>query len=148
MRDRIVAFFNWRFEVGEPEELREFTFWLEAECLDLDWRLDTYVKILDVGQPDDWSISIALDMLNGMLESHTAKVVECFIKMVDAINQGERIYIDADKAKPILKAGLDSEDESICENGERARETLLRAGYSDFLDILSGNCHIRMCRSP
>ena len=135
LRNRIVAFFNWRFEVGEPEELKEFTFWLEAECLDPDWRLDTYAKILDVGQPDDWSISIALDMLNEMLESHTAKVVKCFIKMVDAINQGERIYIDADKAKPILKAGLNSKDESICENAERAQENLLRAGYSSFLDI-------------
>ena len=135
LRDRIFDLFNWRLEQKEPEELREFTFWLEAECLDPDWRLDTYVKILDVGQPDDWSISIALDILNEMLESHTAKVVECFIKMVDAINQGKRIYIDADKAKPILKAGLDSEDESVYKNAERAQENLLRAGYSSFLDI-------------
>ena len=42
--------------------------------------------------------------------------------MVDAISQGERIYIDTDKAKPILKTGLNSEDEGIRENAERARE--------------------------
>ena len=135
LRDRIFDLFNWRLEQKEPEELQKIAFWLEAECLDPDWRLDTYSKILDVGQPDDWSISIALDMLNGMLESHTAKVVECFAKMVDAINQSERIYIDADKAKPILKAGLNSKDESICENAKRAQENLLSAGYSSFLDI-------------
>ncbi len=135
LRDRIFAFFYWRLEQKEPEELQKIAFWLEAECLDPDWRLDTYSKILDVGQPDDWSISIALDMLNGMLESHTAKVIECFAKMVDAINQDERIYIDADKAKPILKAGLDSEDESVRENAERARENLLNAGRYGFLDI-------------
>ena len=70
-----------------------------------------------------------------MLESHTAKVVECFAKITDAIDQGARIYIDADKAKPILKAGLDSEDESVRENAERARETLLSAGRYGFLDI-------------
>ena len=98
LRDRIFAFFDWRLEVGEPKELRAFTFWLEAECLDPNWRLDAYAKILDVGQPDNWSTSIVLDMLNGLLESHTAKVVECFAKMIDAIDQGARIYIDADKA--------------------------------------------------
>ena len=70
-----------------------------------------------------------------MLESHTAKVFECFAKMVDAIDQNDTIYIDADKAKAILKAGLDSEDENVRENAERARENLLRAGRYGFLDI-------------
>ncbi len=135
LRDRIFAFFDWRLEQKEPEELQKIAFWLEAECLDPDWRLDAYAIILDVGQPDDWSISSALDMLNGMLESHTAKVVECFAKITDAIDQGARIYINTDKAKPILKAGLDSEDESVRKNAERARETLLNAGCYGFLDI-------------
>ena len=135
LRNRIFAFFDWRLEQKEPEELQKIAFWLEAECLDPDWRLDAYSKILDISLPNNWSISIALDMLNGMLESHTAKVLECFAKITDAIDQGERIYIDADKAKPILKAGLNSEDEGIRENAERARETLLRAGRYNFLDI-------------
>ncbi len=135
LRDRIVAFFDWRFEVKEPEELQLFTFWLEAECLDPDWRLDAYSKILDVSQPDSRSIFFGLDMLNEMLESHTAKVVECFAKITDSIDQSGRIYIDADKAKPILKAGLNSEDESVYKNAERAQETLLSAGYHGFLDI-------------
>ncbi len=134
--DRITTFFDWRFEVGEPEELQKIALWLEAECLDPDWRLDAYTKILDVSQIDSGSISIVLDILDEMLESHTAKVVECFAKMTDAIDQNDTIYIDADKAKSILKAGLDSEDESsIRENAERARETLLRAGRHGFLDI-------------
>lgn len=135
LRDRIFAFFDWRLEQKEPEELQKIAFWLEAECLDPDWRLEAYSKILDVGQPDNRSIFFGLDMLNGMLKSHTAKVVECFAKITDAINQGERIYIDADKAKPILKAGLENEDESVRENAEHARENLLSAGRYDFLDI-------------
>ena len=133
--DRIVAFFDWRLEQKEPEELRTIAFWIEAEYLDSDWRLDAYDKILDVGPLDHMGNSSLLTVLNEMLESHTAKVVECFAKMVDAINQGERIYIDADKAKPILKAGLDSEDENVRENAERAQETLLSAGRYNFLDI-------------
>ena len=135
LRDRIFAFFDWRLEQKEPEELQLFSFWLEAECLDPDWRLDAYAKILDVSQPDSRSIFWGLDMLNGMLESHTAKVVECFAKITDAINHGEGFYIDADKAKPILKAGLNSKDENVRENAERARETLLNAGRYGFLDL-------------
>jgi hypothetical protein len=38
LTDRIIAFFDWRFETAEPLELQEFTFWLEAECLGSDWR--------------------------------------------------------------------------------------------------------------
>ena len=135
LRDRIFAFFDWRLEQKESEELQKIAFWLEAECLDPDWRLDAYAKILDVSQPDNRSIFFGLDMLNGMLESHTVKVVECFAKITDVIDQGARIYIDPDKAKPILKAGLNSEDESIRENAERAQETLLSAGRYNFLDL-------------
>ena len=70
-----------------------------------------------------------------MLDSHTAKVVECFAKMTDYIDQNDSFYIDTDEAKPILKAGLNSGDEGIRENAERARENLLRAGRYGFLDI-------------
>ena len=133
--DRIVEFFDWRLEQKEPEELQKIAFWLETEYLDPDWRLDAYAKILDVTPPDNWSISIVLDMLNGMLESYTAKVVECFAKITDTIDQGDIIYLDTDEAKSILKAGLDSEDESVRENAERAQETLLSTGRDSFLDL-------------
>ena len=133
--DRTIAFFDWRLEQKEPEELRKIAFWLEAEYLDPDWRLDAYAKILDVGPLDHMGNSSLLTVLNEMLESHTAKVIECFAKITDAIDQGEGFYIDADKAKPILKAGLDSEDESVYKNAERAQETLLRAERYGFLDI-------------
>ena len=133
--DRTIAFFDWRLEQKEPEELRKIAFWLEAEYLEPDWQLDAYAKILDVGPLGHMGNSSILTVLNEMLESHTAKVVECFAKMVDAIDQGARIYIDPNKAKPILKAGLENEDERVRENAERARENLLSAGRYDFLDI-------------
>ena len=49
LTDRVIAFFDWRLEAAEPLELQEFTFWLEAECLDPEWRLRSYAKILDLG---------------------------------------------------------------------------------------------------
>ena len=133
--DRTIAFFDWRLEQKEPEELRKIALWLEAEYFDPDWRLDAYAKILDVGPLGSMGISSILTILSGMLESHTAKVVACFAKITDAIDQGERIYIGTEEAKAILKAGLENEDESVYKNAERARETLLNAGRYGFLDL-------------
>ena len=46
--DRIIDFFEWRFKQRKPTELQNFTPWLEAECLEAEWRLDTYSEILNV----------------------------------------------------------------------------------------------------
>ena len=134
--DRIVAFFDWRLEQKEPEELQKIAYCLEAECFDPDWRLDTYAKILDAGPLDGMGSTSVLTVLNEMLGSHTEKVVECFAKITDTLNQGESIYIGTDEeAKAILRAGLDSENESIREKAEQAQENLLNAGRYGFLDI-------------
>jgi hypothetical protein len=44
------------------------------------------------------------------------------------------MYISAEEAKPILKAGLSAEAAQVRENAERARENLLRVGRFDFLE--------------
>ena len=134
LKDRIIQFFEWRLEVGEATELKQFTFWMEAECLEPEWRLDAYSRILDIVASKDMRIFGALKTLEAMLPDHTAKVVECFAKITEhALKHGT--YIPwTDQAKIILKAGLESGDESVRENAERARENLLRGGRFDFLD--------------
>jgi len=135
LTDRIIAFFDWRFEAAEPIELQEFTFWLEAECLDPDWRLQSYSKILDLGRGKDVGLSLQVRALNKLLPNHLALVVECFAKITDAMDQGAHMYVSADEAKPILRAGLNVNDPQVRENAERARENLLRGGRFDFLDV-------------
>ena len=135
LADRIIAFFDWRFEAAEPTELQEFTFWLEAECLDPDWRLQSYSKILDLGRAKDVGLSLQLKVLHKLLSNHLALVVECFVKITDTLDQGTLMYISADEAKPILKAGLNAADTQVCENAERAKDNLLRLGRFDYLDV-------------
>ena len=135
LADRIIAFFDWRFEAAEPLELQEFTFWLEAECLDSDWRLQAYSKILDLGLGNNVGLFIQVRALNNLLPNHLALVVECFSKITDIMDQSTQMHISADDGKPILKAGLGAEDEQIRENAERARENLLRLGRFDYLDL-------------
>jgi hypothetical protein len=133
--DRVITFFDWRFEASEPLELQEFTFWLEAECFDPDWRLQSYSKILDLSRGKDVGLSLQVRALNKLLPDHLAFVVECFAKITDAMDQGTQMYISANEAKPILKAGLNAKDPQVSENAERARENLLQLGRFDYLDV-------------
>ncbi|HCF93939.1 MAG TPA: hypothetical protein DEW46_02660 [Verrucomicrobia bacterium] len=135
LTDRIISFFEWRFEAAVPLELQEFTFWLEAECLGSDWRLQSYSKILDLVRGKDVGLSHEVSSLNKLLPNHLALVVECFAKITDTQDQDTQMYISADEAKPILKAGLTAEDPLVRENAERARENLLRLGRFDYLDV-------------
>jgi hypothetical protein len=132
LKNRIIAFFEWRLEVEEPCELRQFAFWLQANCLDAKWRLEAYSKILAVCEGE--SVSIRLKTLSEMIPDHTAKVVECFAKLTNKIKNND-IYIAAEDAKIILKAGFKSSDESVRQNAERAHENLLREGRFDLLDL-------------
>ena len=132
--DRAIAFFDWRFDVGEPLELQEFSFWLEAECLTPKWRLRSYSKILALGGSINAGLSMEIGTLHKLLSDHLSLVVECFAKITNAMDQDKHLYISVDEASPILKAGLNSEDSQVRENAEHARENLLRVGRFDFLD--------------
>lgn len=133
---KIIDFFDWRLKQQEPSELKEFTFWLEAECLDSEWRLTSLSKILDVCRPTGTKVSIQVDDLREMLKDHTALVVECFAKLTDiAVRTDESILFQTDTAKPILQAGLHFGDKEVQENAKRAHENLLKCGYSDLLDL-------------
>ena len=134
LKNKCIQFFDWRLEVGETMELQKFSFWLEAKCLETEWRLDAYLKILDVSQTKGLRISRDLGALCGMLADHTGKVVECFAKLTDRL-KNDTIFFKTDNARTILKAGLENSDESVRQNAERARENLLRDGRFEFLDI-------------
>ena len=135
LKKRGIEFFDWRFQKKEPSELNKFSFWLEAQCLDADWRLMSYSKILDIGGPENISIFSQMNTLRGMLEDNTALVVECFAKLTDfVVKNRSTFYIQPDKAKPILQAGLNSEDAAVRANATQAQENLLKDGRFDFLD--------------
>ena len=69
-----------------------------------------------------------------MFLDRPAQVLECFTKLTDGIKDNN-IYILAEEAKTILKAGLNSSDERVRQNAERARENLLRKSRFDLLEL-------------
>ena len=134
LKDKILAFFDWRLEVGESTELKQFSFWLKADCLDAEWRLDSYSTILDFCRAEDVEIATQVDALCDMLPSHTAKVVECFTKLTKGIGENN-ICIYTEQAKAILQAGFKSSDDTVRQNAVNTHENLLRVGRSDLLDL-------------
>lgn len=135
LEHRIIKFFDWRLEKKELSELREFTFWLQAEGLDPEWRLRSYSSTLDVSGSVDIGIFGQVKALRGMLGKHTPRVVACFAKLVDHAVEGDNTnYIASDEARPILRAGLDSDDANVRQYAKQAREKLLRRGHLDLLD--------------
>ena len=141
-KERILAFFEWRLEVGEPSELQKFVNWLEAECLEAEWRLNAYSRILDLLQKrgvDQWTnlsapMSFhAIHSMRKMLPMATGGVVECFAKLTDSMRGGV-VYLRIGDSKAILSAGLDHEEEKVREIAREARENLLRSGYLSVMD--------------
>lgn len=133
--NRSMAYFDWRREAAESQELQQFTYWLSAECLDPEWRLKSYSKILDLLQTKGIGAAIEVKTLNTMLNEHLQLVVECFRKITDTLREGSRFYVSADEIKPILKAGLSSGHPEIRKDAEAARENLLRFGRFDLMDM-------------
>ena len=132
--DRIIDYFDWRLQVKEPVELKQFNSWLEAKCLAAHWRLDACAKVLEVCKTKGVSIILPIDALCEMLPDCTAKVVACFARLTDDIGD-DNIYIYTDEAITILSAGLGSSDHDVLQNAERARENLLRIGRFDLMEL-------------
>lgn len=131
---RALAYFDWRFEAAEPQELQEFTFWLQAECFNSYWRLQSYSKILSLGGVNNIGLFLQVSALKKLLQTDLALVVECFAKITDTLDQSSQMYIRAEEAKPILEAGLASDVLQAKEDAMRARENLLKLGRFDFWD--------------
>ena len=138
---RLMGYFEWRLSAKVPEELREFSFWLEAKCLEVELRTNSYLRILDVsgvlvmetGKPRYAAIHTI--SLCEMLPDHSKEVIECFSKLVATIPSQDLIYIPPDEAKSILVAGFRLDNDEAIQQAEDTRETLLRAGHFELSEL-------------
>ena len=140
LTDLIEEFFDWRCEEKEPSELIKFSFWLEAECLDLEWRLRSYLKIINLTQDnsDDESgfqILTGIRTLKDLLPDHPRLVIKCLAKISEQINVDNRPSIPSSDMIHILKVGLASEDHQILEDAKNAQENFLSVGFITTEDL-------------
>ena len=81
----ITDFFDWRYDVGDAEELEGFLSWLEASHLDSAWKLEACSKVLDIYKMKSEAAYIWTSMLHRVLPNNTERVVECFAKIVKGL---------------------------------------------------------------
>ena len=135
LKQRLLDFFEWRLAAGNSKELGGFFWWLEAECLEAEWRLESFSRVLNATKGStSQAVSLIARALEELLPGHTSKVVECFARLTDTPNDST-FYVGTETAKRIIRAGLDSGDEDAKSNATRARENLLRKGYFDLLNL-------------
>jgi hypothetical protein len=135
VRDRCKAFFESRLRAENSEELKEFTFWMEAKCLDVAWRLNALSRTLDVTKGRNRSASTLIESLGKLLPAHPDLVVGCFAKLIEGALSQPHFYIRPEHIKPILKTGLASRNENTAEAAKFALDNLLKAGRSEFLNL-------------
>jgi hypothetical protein len=132
---KCLIFFEWRYKQKELKELREYSFWIDADCLDPKWRLKSFLKILKFGAVRDDLSYIALEVLDKFKEDHTDLVFECLSKLADHVPKEDYIYLQTSRVKPILAFGLENSSEAIRELAEQIRENFLKVGRFEFLNI-------------
>lgn len=135
IKQRCESFFEYRLSVGNGEELEQFMFWLEAECLDPEWRLRAFLRALDVAKGSNRMSSMFIEGLSNLLTGFPDLVVECFAKLSARALGENYFYLQPEKAKPILRTGLASKNPKTVEAAKKAQENLLRAGHSEYLNL-------------
>ena len=97
--------------------------------------LDTsYSKILDLEFPPGTLIYGEMQSLARLLSSQPALVVECFAKLTEKMGP-QTSQISTESASSIIVAGLASGSSQVREAAQRARESLLRKGRFEFLQL-------------
>src|SRR5207244_2641635 len=108
LKERCKAFFEFRLQARDAQELQEFMFWLEARSLEPEWRLNAYLRTLEVTKGKGQHTTIFIENLNKLLPEQPQLVVECFARLTEAALGEGYFYIQSDEAMPILAAGLKS----------------------------------------
>ena len=114
--------------------MSNFSLWLDAECLDEGWRLRSYSRMLDKGATPGTRIYGEVESLLRLLARNPALVLECFAKLMGRM-ENQALEVRTESAQSILLAGLRSEIPAVCANAELARESLLRKGRFEFLEL-------------
>ena len=116
----------------QPTEFDGLYGWLKTEHLSADWRLRSFLRLLTLNISVD-AASLYVECLESMLPGNLALVIECFAKLTSKA-KNPNFYIDPKEGKAILLAGSKSHDAMILALTREARENLVDAGRSEYLD--------------
>jgi hypothetical protein len=133
--ERIKSFFEARLVAANPEELKEFTFWLKAECLDAQWRVEAFRRTLAIAKGGRHATSIVTDDLAKLVAVVPDLVVRAFADLTENLMTQSYFYLRPERVKIILNAGLRSKIPETVQAANFARDNLLKAGRTEYRDL-------------
>jgi len=133
--NRIKSFFESRLAAANPEELKEFTFWLKAECLEPQWRVDAFRRTLTIAKGSRHATSMVTDDLAKLVDVIPDLVVQAFADLTENFMTQSYFYLRPERVKIILNAGLTSPVPETVRAAKLARDNLLKAGRAEYRDL-------------
>ena len=132
---RIKSFFESRLVAANPEELKEFTFWLRAECLEPQWRVEAFRRTLRIAKGSRHATSMVTDELAKLVSVVPDIVVLAFADLTENFMTQSYFYLRPERVKIILNAGLRSRIPETAQAAKFARDNLLKAGRTEYRDL-------------
>ena len=131
MAERCKALFEARLAQGNVDELKEFTFWLKAKCLEPKWRLTAFLRTLEITKSPDHAASMLVEELAELASVEPDLAVVCFAKLTEGLASKPYFYVKPEQVKRLLTIGLSSHNKETSEAAKFARDNLLKSGRSE-----------------
>lgn len=116
-------------------ELRGFSWWFGSTKFDGTWALTQLTALFDAGGTVEFD-HVVIERLNELRETQLAAVVRALSALIDASEDPWFVLGSRNDIRAILRAGLDSGDDSVRQNARRATSRLIARGHPEFRDLL------------
>jgi hypothetical protein len=117
-------------------ELAEFTDWLHCECFPFEWRSSLAKQA--VGQlrkaPHSHRLLEAISKF-GVMPDRLRAMLEIFRELLKRPSDELRWSIQFKDVSPVIALGLASDNPDTKKNADECRDSLLKMGFSDFLNL-------------
>jgi hypothetical protein len=137
VRDRCLAFWEWRLATSTDTDLRGFGRWMRIEQFDAAWRLAQLATVLQrVGVVDmDYQI---VAILGGFADAHPAETLRCVRLLVGPRMDSMRLHalVHSGDLRKILRAAVRAPSDSVRKDATAFTNELLARGFTQFRDVL------------
>lgn len=137
MRERSIAFWEWRLASAGDAEIRGFGRWMDCDDYDPAWRLQQLQRVLErVGIVDsDYQV---VGTLGGLAERFPAETLDCARRLVGTGIDAMRVYglIYRGDLQRIIHAARASGNEDLRKEATAFANALVARGFQQFRAVL------------
>lgn len=140
MRERAVAFWQWRLATSTDSDIRGFGGWMESNEFDRAWRLEQLEAVLQrVGNVDmDFQIAGVLGRFAATFPTETLRCARLLVGNGMNPMKVHALMYRHDLHR-IIRAGLTSPDAALQKDATAFANELVARGFNQFRDVLDPN---------